>query len=250
MAKPLNPPPSLFLSGENHVHLGFAKNPIFFGTAPKSKSPWAPAARSDSSLFRSFPCVLLQSANCISDSNGGAPQRCSHFRNLSAIFWFCFSLSLCAIFCCFGNERNRTGGLGADKEETKSKSLGSSREGMAVRVRSNIGFWIRETGQALDRAGCQFQRRGFLSCGKSFQNSSCTRLKKCWTLIVTTLVGSSVVVTEATPWESRAEIPIAYESVFLTFERAQLLIILTDLWGIVVYIFGRRCEDNQSRGRD
>jgi elongation factor Tu len=36
---------------------------------------------------------------------------------------------------------------------------------MAGRVRSNIGFWIRETGQALDRAGCQFQRRGFLSCG-------------------------------------------------------------------------------------
>jgi hypothetical protein len=62
----------------------------------------------------------------------------------------------------FPKERNTTAAAAfrCAKEETKEQILkaGCSRDGMAAaRVLYNIGFWIRETGQALDRAGCRLQ---------------------------------------------------------------------------------------------
>jgi len=65
-------------------------------------------------------------------------------------------------FVFFPKERNTTAAAAftCAKEETKEQifKAGCSRDGMAAgRVLYNIGFWIRETGQALDRAGCRLQ---------------------------------------------------------------------------------------------
>ncbi len=57
-------------------------------------------------------------------------------------------------------EKNTTAAFRSAKEETKEQifKAGCSRHGMAAgRVLYNIGLWIRETGQALDRAGCRLQ---------------------------------------------------------------------------------------------
>jgi hypothetical protein len=101
---------------------------------------------------------------------GGASRRNAGFLAISLQFFiilFLFPLCLCvSLFVCNQSsvfspkERNTTAAFRSAKEETKEQifKAGCSRHGMAAgRVLYNIGFWIRETGQALDRAGCRLQ---------------------------------------------------------------------------------------------
>jgi len=102
---------------------------------------------------------------------GGASHRNAGFLGISLqsfIKKFCFLCLCVSLFVCnqsfvfFPKERNTTAAAAftCAKEETKEQifKAGCSRDGMAAgRVLYNIGFWIRETGQALDRAGCRLQ---------------------------------------------------------------------------------------------